>query len=62
MSVTQVGLVDKTGKLDAQLVEATAAALNIQVRRDLEPVWNVRPLSGTYLTRRVFRQKCGRYS
>jgi hypothetical protein len=41
MSVTQVGLVDKTGRLDAQLVEATAAALSIQVMRDLGPVWNV---------------------
>lgn len=41
MSIIQVGLVDKTGKLDSQLVEATAAALNIQVMRDLGPVWNV---------------------
>jgi hypothetical protein len=41
MSVIQVGLVDKTGKLDADLVEATAAALNIQVTRDLTQFWNV---------------------
>jgi hypothetical protein len=41
MSVIQVGLVDKTGKLDTQLVQATAAALNIQVMRDLSPIWNV---------------------
>ncbi len=41
MSVIQVGLVDTTGKLDASLVEATAAALNIQVMRDLSPYWNV---------------------
>jgi hypothetical protein len=41
MSVIQVGLVDKSGKLDPQLVEATAAALNIQAIRDLGPIWNV---------------------
>ncbi len=41
MSVTQVGLVDKSGKLDPQLVQAAAAALNIQVIRDLAPVWNI---------------------
>ena len=42
MSVIQVGLVDKSGKLDPQLVQAAAAALNIQVIRDLAPVWNVK--------------------
>jgi hypothetical protein len=41
MSVIQVGLVDKTGKLDSKLVQAAAAALNLQVMRDLSPVWNV---------------------
>src|SRR5579863_7541408 len=41
MSLIQVGLVDKTGQLDTQLVQETAAALNIQVMRDLAPVWNV---------------------
>ena len=41
MSVIQVGLVDKTGKLDPSLVESTAAALNIQVMRDLPQYWNV---------------------
>lgn len=41
MSVIQVGLVDKTGKLDPQLVQETAAALNIQVMRDFAPIWNV---------------------
>lgn len=41
MSVIQVGLVDKAGTLDAQLVQATAAALNIQVMRDLPQFWNV---------------------
>ena len=42
MSVIQVGLVDTTGKLDATLVDATAAALNIQVMRDLPQFWNVK--------------------
>jgi hypothetical protein len=41
MSVVQVGLVDRTGELDVQLVQATAAALNIQVMRDLPQYWNV---------------------
>jgi hypothetical protein len=41
MSVIQVGLVDTTGELDAALVEATAAALNTQVMRDLTQYWNV---------------------
>src|SRR5579859_715438 len=36
MSVIQVGLVDKTGKLDPDLVQSAAAALNIQVTRDLQ--------------------------
>ena len=41
MSVNQVGLVDKTGVLDPNLVEAAAAALNIQVIRDLAGIWDV---------------------
>ena len=41
MSVIQVGLIDKTGEVDARLVQATAAALNIQVMRDLPQFWNV---------------------
>jgi hypothetical protein len=41
MSVIQVGLDDKTGALDSKLVEAAAAALNIQVMRDLSSIWSV---------------------
>ena len=41
MSVIQVGLADKTGKLDPHLVQDTAAALNVQVMRDLPQFWNV---------------------
>ena len=41
MSVIQVGLVDTTGALDSALLDATAAALNIQVMRDLPQFWNV---------------------
>jgi hypothetical protein len=41
MSVIQVGLIDTTGKLDPQLVQATAAALNVQVIRDLPQFWNI---------------------
>ena len=39
MSVLQIGLVDHTGEIDPQLVQATAAALNIQVIRDVQPFW-----------------------
>jgi hypothetical protein len=42
MSVIQVGLVDTTGKLDTHLVQATAAALNIQVMRDLPQYWDIK--------------------
>jgi hypothetical protein len=41
MSVIQVGLVDTTGQLDAKLVQATAAALNVQAIRDLAQFWQV---------------------
>lgn len=41
MSVIQVGLVDTTGKLDPELVQSAAAALNIQVMRDLPQFWNI---------------------
>ncbi len=41
MSLIQVGLVDKTGKLDAELVQTVAAALNVQVTRDLPQFWGV---------------------
>jgi len=41
MSVIQVGVVDTTGKLDAELVQAVAAAVNIQVTRDLPQFWPI---------------------
>jgi hypothetical protein len=41
MSLMQVGLVDQTGEVEATLLQATAAALNIQVNRDLSQFWNV---------------------
>lgn len=41
MSVIQVGLVDRTKKLNPSLVESTAAALNLQVSRDLPQFWNI---------------------
>ena len=46
MSVIQIGLVDMTGKLDAELVQSAAAALNLQVARDLPQFW---PVSATVL-------------
>lgn len=42
MSVIQVGLLDKTGKISPELVQETAAALNIQVIRDLPQYWGVK--------------------
>ncbi|HTW26403.1 MAG TPA: hypothetical protein VME92_04700 [Acetobacteraceae bacterium] len=41
MSVIQVGLVDTTGELDPELVQAAAAAINIQVTRDLTQFWPI---------------------
>lgn len=41
MSVIQVGLVDTTGKLNKQLLQSVAAALNYQVMHDLPQFWNV---------------------
>lgn len=41
MSVIQVGLVDKTGEIDTDLMQTAAAALNIQVTRDLTQFWSV---------------------
>ena len=48
MSLIQVGLADKTGEIDASLIQAAAAALNIQVNRDLTQFWSVQA-SVTYL-------------
>jgi hypothetical protein len=42
MSLMQVGLVDKIGKISPALLQATASALNIQVNRDLSQFWNVK--------------------
>jgi hypothetical protein len=36
-----VGLLDTTGKLDPQLVQSVASALNVQVIRDLSQFWNI---------------------
>ena len=41
MSTIQVGLMDITGEVNPDLVEAAAAALNLQVIRDLPQFWNV---------------------
>jgi hypothetical protein len=41
MSLIQIGLVDTTGALNAELVQSVAAALNIQVTRDLPQFWSV---------------------
>jgi hypothetical protein len=41
MSVIQIGLVDTTGSVNPELVQGAAAALNLQVMRDLPQFWNV---------------------
>jgi hypothetical protein len=41
MAVIQVGLVDTTGKIDVDLMHAAAAALNLQVTRDLPQFWPI---------------------
>jgi hypothetical protein len=41
MSIIQIGLVDTAGRLNPGLVQAAAAALNLQVTRDLPQFWNV---------------------
>ena len=41
MSLIQIGLVDKTGKIDTTLLHATAVALNVQVVQDLPVHWPI---------------------
>jgi hypothetical protein len=41
MSVLQVGLVDTTGEINTELMQSVAAALNLQVTRDLPQYWPV---------------------
>jgi hypothetical protein len=41
MSVIQIGLMDTTGKIDVDLMHEVAAALNIQVARDLPQFWPI---------------------
>jgi hypothetical protein len=36
-----MGLIDKTGEVDANTLSAAAAAINVQVNRDLAQYWNV---------------------
>jgi len=46
MTVIQIGLVDTTGAIDADLVHSAAAALNLQVTRDLPQFW---PITATVM-------------
>lgn len=41
MTPIQVGLIDKTGKIDPALMQQAALSLNIQVTRDLPQWWNI---------------------
>jgi len=46
MSIIQVGLVDMTGEINAELVQSAAIALNLQVTRDLPQFW---PITATVI-------------
>jgi hypothetical protein len=52
MSLIQVGLMDTTGTIDVDLMSEVAAALNVQVTRDLPQFWpiqaTVRYIPGTH--------------
>lgn len=41
MSVIQIGLIDKTSKIDPQLLQETAAAISVQITRDFSPIWDI---------------------
>ncbi len=41
MSLIQIGLVDTTGKINVDLMHSVAAALNVQVTRDLPQFWPI---------------------
>lgn len=41
MSLIQVGLVDKTKEINPELLQTVAAALTVQVTRDLPQFWNI---------------------
>ena len=41
MSLIQIGLVDMTGKINADLMQSVAAAINVQVTRDLPQFWPI---------------------
>lgn len=41
MSLIRVGLVDQTGDIDPELLQNAAAALTVQVTRDLTQFWNI---------------------
>jgi hypothetical protein len=41
MSLIQIGLVDTTKTLDSEVVQEAAAAINIQIARDLSQFWDI---------------------
>jgi hypothetical protein len=41
MPLIKIGIVDTTGRLDPTLIQEAAAALNVQVIRDLPQFWNI---------------------
>jgi hypothetical protein len=49
MLATKIGLVDTTGEVDSQTMAAVAAAINVQVTRDLPQYWTVNA-TVSYLT------------
>lgn len=53
MPLTQVGLIDKTSELDPEMVSGVAAALNVQVTRDLPQFWSVQATVIALTTKKV---------
>jgi hypothetical protein len=41
MLTTRIGLVDQSGKIPFEQLTSVAAALNLQVQRDMGPIWNI---------------------
>ena len=62
MSVIQVGLTDATKSIDPQLLQSAAAALNIQVMRDLPQFWDVKATVRSLPIQNQFRLGFGRCS
>jgi hypothetical protein len=62
MLATKVGLVDMTGEVDSQTMAAVAAAINVQVTRDLPQYWSVNATVSYLTDPKKSRRAYGRFS